>query len=181
MEEKNQEIVVKSNTSLHNEDWYLQLLEDCQSIKVERAFNASMEILQGNWELGQRISKENENMKRSSIYGEKVIETLSNDLGKSSSHLWKCVQVYQHYETDDFDTFVSKLPDGKAITWTKALKSANVENEAKPFKEKTSFKLDEIVSSFKEWLIAKGTIEEDEILQSIVEFKRTLQEHINKK
>ena len=34
------EIVIKEETSLKNEDWYIALVEECQAIAVERGLNA---------------------------------------------------------------------------------------------------------------------------------------------
>ena len=141
---KTSDIVVKEQDSLQSEEWYVQLVEDCKAIKTERGFNAAMELIQCNWELGQRISRENDNMQRSEVYGKKVVESLADDLGKSASHLWRCIQVYQFYEVDDFEQLVPKLPEGKNVNWTLAVKGAGIEKDLQPLKEKTSFKIDKI-------------------------------------
>lgn len=175
---KGKEIVVaKSGNGLQNEEWYVQLVEDCRAIKVERSYNAAIEIIQGNWELGKRISEENDNMERAKVYGKKIIETLAEDIGKSPTHLWKCVQVYQFYGTDDFDTLVTKLPEGKNVTWTRAIAGAGIQTEKGALKEKTSFKLDDIIASFKIWLVSRGTVEDDDIQKAISEFREELQKH----
>lgn len=171
---KTNDIVVKENSSLHSEEWYVQLVEDCKAIKIERGFNAAMELIRGNWELGQRISQENQRMERSEVYGKKVVETLADDLGKSSSHIWRCVQVYQFYGVDDFDQLVPKLPEGKNVTWTLAVKGAGIEKDAQALKEKTSFKIDKILNAFKVWIVSNGTVEEKAIDKAVKSFKEEL-------
>ena len=42
-----------------SQEWYQKLLEDCQTIIVERVFRARSEIIDGKWEVGERIQTDN--------------------------------------------------------------------------------------------------------------------------
>ena len=82
------DIIVRDESGLSNQEFYQALLEDCQAIVVERGFRARMEAIEGKWELGKRIYEENEQMDRQKIYGDKIVENLSRDLGISNSNLF---------------------------------------------------------------------------------------------
>lgn len=99
-------------------EWYQNLIEECRAVIVETKFNSAVEILKGKWELGKRILEEELNFKRAG-YGEKIIESVSRDLGISAVHLWKCIQFYKKFTTDTFEKVLDQLPEGKAISWYK--------------------------------------------------------------
>lgn len=172
MDEK--EIVVKEETSLMNEEWYQGLVEDCQAIVVERGVNARMEVVEGKWELGQRITQANEEMERKEIYGKRIVENLSNDLGASTTDLWNCVKFYKEIGVEQFDDAVSKLPEGKNVSWYKITLWLGGRKENKEDMVKKSYKLTDILEVFKLLIISKGASDEVEIEQSVVEFRETL-------
>lgn len=99
-----------------NQDWFHGMVEDCEAIIVERRFNASLELIQSKWEIGNRILEEWDNIKRFN-YGDKIVETLSKILGMSVSHLYKCIEYARMYKT--WNDAEKALPDGKATTWYK--------------------------------------------------------------
>ena len=92
------DIIVRDESGLSNQEFYQALLEDCQAIVVERGFRARMEAIEGKWELGKRIYEENEQMDRQKIYGDKIVENLSRDLGISNSNLFSCIQFYKQFQ-----------------------------------------------------------------------------------
>ena len=66
--------------------------------------------------MGKRINEEELNFKRAG-WGEKVVETIAEDLEMSAVHIWKCVQFYKKFELKEWDDVAEKLPKGKAVTW----------------------------------------------------------------
>ncbi len=173
------ELAPVNEVSLHNEDWYQTLLDDCVAIETERSFNARLEILQCNWELGQRIKEENKRMDREKIYGEKIVQNLAVDLGKSTSHIWSCMQVYELFGVDEFDEVVSQLPDGKAISWNKTLKHLGVKKDT-PASEKKTIKINEAVALFKEWYVQNVGENQENVDNESQQFNQLLVEYVNK-
>lgn len=177
---KSNEVAIKEETSLKNEEWYQYLLEDCEAIRVERKFNANLETLQGKWEIGERITQANNEMERKKVYGKRVIENLSNDMGVSTTDLWNCVKFYKEYnqpevEHIDFEkNIVPKLPEGKNTNWYKLTLSLGGRKENEKDRVKVVYRLTDILEAFKVFVIAKGAKDEVEIEQSVVEFKETL-------
>lgn len=174
------EVIVRDDTGLHNEEWYLSLLDDLKAIETERMFNARIEVIQCNWELGERIFQENSRMERSKVYGKQIVANLANDLGKSESHIHSCVQFYKAIDAPTFDDAVSKLPEGKNVSWNTALKSLGIKKNTKPLSQKKSVKIDDAISVFKVWLVAHVTQKEDEITQHIGEFRQQLLDYQTK-
>ena len=99
-----------------NQDWFHGMVEDCEAIIVERRFNASLELIQSKWEIGNRILEEWENIERFH-YGDKIVETLSKILGMSVSHLYKCLEFARKYKK--WEEAEKALPEGKATSWYK--------------------------------------------------------------
>lgn len=171
---KGKEVVIKEETSLSNEAWYQGLVEDCQAIVVERGVNARMEVVEGKWELGQRITQANEEMERKEIYGKRIIENLSNDLGASTTDLWNCVKFYKEIGVEQFNDAIQKLPEGKNVSWYKITLWLGDRKENAKDKVKKSYKLTDVLDAFKLLIISKGASDEVEIEQSVIEFKETL-------
>lgn len=168
--------LIKQETSLLNEEWYQQMLEDCKAILVERTFNACEEIIRRNWELGKRILEENEKMEREKIYGKKIIENIATDLGKSNSYVWQCVQFCKQYPQEDLDNVLNEFPEGKSLTWGKIVnKYLGGAKEEKTPKQKQSFKLTDVLEIFKSWIIKRGIIiGENELENAVNEFKEMI-------
>ena len=171
---KGKEIVIKEEVSLQNNEVYRALVEDCTAIVVERSLNARMEVVQGKWELGQTITKANEEMERREIYGKRVIENLSKDLNVSTTDLWNCVKFYKEIEVEEFDDAIPKLPEGKNVSWYKITLWLGDRKENAKEKIKQSYKVTDILEAFKLFIISKGVSDEVEIEQSINEFRETL-------
>ena len=170
----NKELAVKKEVSLKNEGWYKGLVDDCQAIVVERGTNARMEVIEGKWELGQRITQANEEMERGKVYGKRIIENLANDLGVSTTDLWNCVKFYKELEVEKFDNAVQKLPEGKNVSWYKITlwlgdRKSNEEN-----KVKQNYKLVDILEAFRVIIVERWVTDEKEIEHSVSEFKEAL-------
>ncbi len=97
-------------------EWYIRLVEDCRATITERTFNATSEIIELKWELGNRILADLLHYERAP-YGEKLIGNLAVDLGISAADLYRCVDFRKQFES--VRVVWEKLPEGKAITWRK--------------------------------------------------------------
>ena len=171
---KETEIAIKEEVSISNEEWYQSLIEDCQAIGTERGTNARLEVIQGKWEIGERINQANEEMERKKIYGLRIIENLSNDLGVSSTDLWNCVKFYKEIGVETFDDAVPKLPEGKNVSWYKITLWLGDRKDSEKDKVKKSYKLADILDVFKLLVISKGASDEEEIEKSVTEFREVL-------
>ncbi len=150
MEEK--EIIVKDELDITNKDFYQALLEDCQAIIVERGFRARMEVVEGKWDIGKRIYEDNNQMNRHQIYGARIIENLSRDLGVSTSSLFSCVQFFKKFPVEDFDEVVYRLPGGKEASWSKVLNELLGGNKETVRRGKSSYKLEDVCEVTRIWL-----------------------------
>ena len=171
---KSKELTIKDDTSLKNEDWYRGLVDDCRAIVVERGTNARMEIVEGKWEMGQRINQENEEMDRKKGYGKRIIENLSNDLGISAVDLWNCVKFYKEIGVEQFEKAIPKLPEGKNVSWYKITLWLGDRKEKREDKIKQSYRLVDILDVFRLLIIKAGAVDEGEIEESVTEFKEAL-------
>jgi len=170
------EVTVKQNTGLANEDWYRSLVEDCEAIKTELEYQARTLLIQVRWEMGKRIYEENEGMKREKLYGKKIIENLSKDIGMSSSHLFAMVKFYKDYPEKDFDKdVVPKLPEGKNTSWGKLSQGYYDKKEDAEEKEKTVYKIKDVLEVLKLFLMDEiGLSNEKEVDESVNEFLKLL-------
>lgn len=178
-----QELEKEGVTNLREEDWYNSLVDDCLAIKVEREHAAREIVLMSKWEIGRRIYQENSEMERKNIYGQRIIENLSQDIGRSTTDLWNCLKFYKEYQEeipevptlDEFaEKVMSKLPGGKETTWYKLTLQLGDRKGINPKKEKSSFKILDITQALREWMVSNGEEDENKIVQSIEQFKELL-------
>lgn len=170
-----QEIIVRDESEITNKDFYQSLLEDCQAIIVERGFRARMEVVEGKWDIGKRIYEENSQMNRQKIYGERIIENLSRDLGVSNSSLSACVQFFKKFEVDDFEEVISRLPGGKETSWTKIVYELLGGNKEKVIRGKRSYKLEDVCEVARVWLQDDmGITDQQEIEHSVNNLKELI-------
>ena len=95
---------------LTNQDWYNLLVDDCKSIITEAVFTSRYALVEGYWQLGQRIRADAD---------KKPITKLLQDLAVSTNQaqrtLWYAVQAFDKYPDID------KLPEGKNVSWNKLI------------------------------------------------------------
>ena len=97
------------------EKWYQALVEDCHDIITEAIFQSRWALVEGYHNLGKRILEDHDNFERAKIYGEKIVQGLSESLNMSSRILWYAIQFVQKYPD------LSEVPEGKNITWNKII------------------------------------------------------------
>jgi len=104
--------------AIREQDWYSALVDDCQTIIIERGWNARMEVIQAKHEVGERIATDTAYDKfRGTSEGRAIIVRLSEDIGWSSKEIYLCIQFFEKYPS--LTQACEKLPEGKAISWHK--------------------------------------------------------------
>jgi len=104
--------------AIRGEDWYQRLVDECQTIIVERGFNARWEVIQAKHEVGERIATDTEYDKfRGTSEGRAIIVQLSEDIQWSAKEIYLCIQFFEKYPS--LTQACEKLPEGKAISWHK--------------------------------------------------------------
>jgi len=101
----------KDPRSLLVSEWYQALISDCKALIVESEFISRWSIVECYHALGERICEENDNFKRSEVYGKDVTSKVAVSLNKSPRTVQKAIQFYKKYP--DLD----KLPAGKNTSW----------------------------------------------------------------
>jgi len=192
----NKEVQITDEQSLKNKEWYQRMIEECKAIIVETRHNANIELIKGKWELGRRIYKENERMERTEIYGDKVIESISNDVGMSQSTLWQAVQFYKENRVDEngneyvgFDGMLAEQPWGKDITWTKIInkylgepddneETEDDEADDTSLDQTRTFNINDILEVFKVYCMEEFDLglNDEGLQEKVTHFKNMLQE-----
>ena len=127
--------------NIREEEFYQTFIDECKSIIGEAKFKSTIELIKGKWELGKRISEEELNFEKAK-YGERIIETIAEDIGWSNSHVWKCIQFYLKFQLPDFEEVIpliktnTKEPTWYQITQNILPKPKEEEEKEKNLKEK---------------------------------------------
>jgi hypothetical protein len=94
---------------------YNRLLDDLKDIIVQRIKNSRMEMLQGKWEIGDRIVEEFKKGEEPNY--KPLILRLAPDLQTSASEIYRCVQFRHAFHT--WKDALSRMPEGDNISWNK--------------------------------------------------------------
>jgi len=103
------------NELVKQSEWYQALVDECKSIITEAVFTSKWALVEGYHELGKRIREDNNNFERAKIYGKKIVQQVAESLKISERTLWYALQFYDKYPD------LSKVPEGKNITWKKII------------------------------------------------------------
>lgn len=101
-------------SDLESQEWYQNLVDDCQTILVERGYRARMEIIEGHHELEERIQTDVKFQKYTKGRGE-AINKLAYDIKVSSATVYFAIQFYIKWPElcNAFQSFT----EGKNISW----------------------------------------------------------------
>ena len=110
--------MTKELVDLSKNDIYQTLLEDIRDVIIEKGTEARVAVIETKWLIGKDIVDSLVKLKRFE-YGKSIVEQLANDLKISASGLYKCLQFYKRVPTATFDEALSKLPEGKNLSWHK--------------------------------------------------------------
>jgi len=149
-----------------SEEYFQNIVEDCRAIVVERSFNSRIEIVQGKWEVGQRISVDSDYQKNGKGSG-KFIEQLGEEIKLSPSDIYDCIKIYDQYPKLNllFDKF------GKNISWFKIREELLGRRNEKRGTDKVCYRIEGILEAFKKWFEQSKTTVADE---AVDEFKKYL-------
>jgi len=104
------------NNLIKINDWYKNLVDDCQTIIVERGYRARMEIIEGYHELGERIETDI-NFKKWSNKRGGAIRQLADDIRIGMRTLYFAIQFYERYP--ELSNVLESFEEGKNISWHK--------------------------------------------------------------
>lgn len=93
-------------------DEYKLLKDDIDAIIDKAVFNSRQELIEGYWEVGQRIRQ----FRKGEVT--KLLQDLSLDLNKSERMLWYAVQFYDKFPVLNE---IEKLEEGKNLSWNKII------------------------------------------------------------
>jgi len=79
-------------------------IEECKAIAVESSFSSNWAIIEGMWELGKRISEEEE-------FTLKNIKRLAYEIERDEEDIIRAILFYKKYPE------LNRLPGGKNISW----------------------------------------------------------------
>lgn len=108
--------------SLISQEWFQSLLQDCKGIIVEGEFVSRWALIETYHEVGKRVLQENNNFKRSSIYGQQIARNVGKALGKSERTIQYAIAFAKKYPVLD------EAPLEKNASWTKVVNELLPEN-----------------------------------------------------
>jgi site-specific DNA-methyltransferase (adenine-specific) len=103
----------KMNELTKNE-WYNELVEDCKAIITEAIFTSRWALVQGYWELGQRI-REDKLAQEYSKGNKTFVTDLSRNIKVGYRDIYRALQLYDKYPD------INNIPEGKNISWNKLI------------------------------------------------------------
>jgi len=162
-----QEAVIKS------EEWYQSMVDDITAINVETKTTAAVTVLHGKWEIGQKIYEEYEGRNRKETYGEGLMQSLSNDVGLSTSDLYACLKFYSKYQLPTFEKVEMELPEGKNMSWYK-LKQEYLPDTKRQKKERSTYKISDVLEILGNWLVDEGLVIDSDVKEWVDSFEKLL-------
>lgn len=96
-------------------DWYDELVKDCQSIITETVFNSRWALVEGYHQLGERILEDELKIKKGGSSLRDTLQGLAKLLNTSERTLYYSVEFVRKYPKLD------KVPEGKNISWNKII------------------------------------------------------------
>lgn len=116
-------IIIAPNSNPEQLPWYKPLIDDCKAILTEATFTSRWVLIEGYWNLGQRIRQEGDKVT-------KITASIAASLDVSERTVYYALKLYDKYPD------INKLPEGKSISWTKLVNKYLPENgETKEQKE----------------------------------------------
>ena len=171
------------------ESWYNQLVEELIDIITEKRFEHTTALIECYHMVGTRILQENDNFERAKIYGDHILQTLAESLGRSQRTLAYAVKFAKMYPE------LNMLPEGKNWTWNhiinkyltdgtekKVIKKADLYRMIKEIKELLEREYlkahqNEVEAQSQELFTRTDLLE---YLKSQIDFIRYLQDQVNK-
>jgi len=151
---------------LKNEEWFDNLVEECKAIVTQRRLRASLEIIEGKWDLGKRIIKDSNYEKHLKGSG-KIVDGLAKDIGISNSDLYDCLKFYERFEV--FDKALEEF--GNNVTWFQIRQKYLGKRNEKAGTPRVCYRIEGILESFRDWFNSSKATQVEEAIE---EFKNKL-------
>ncbi len=167
-------------TPLQNEQWYIQLLEDCRDIVVETEFTSRWTLVEGYHSLGKRIIQETEKLNKLSQSGIDVISQVATDIKRGRRTVYYAIQFAREYPD------LNLLPESKNTSWHHIINKYLTDGtEKKVVKKSDLYRMIKEIRELleHEWQLAHQEIVENGLVfgyQERCDFIRYLQDQINK-
>ncbi len=102
------------DTSIQTQEWYKELVDECKAIITEAVFTSRYALVEGNWQLGQRIR--NDSKFQEYAKGNKSsVQDLARNIGTSERTVYYALQLFDKYPD------INKLPEGKNVSMNKLI------------------------------------------------------------
>jgi len=103
--------VDKCNALQLNDQWYINLIDECKDIIVETEFTSRWALVEGYHLLGTRILGEYDNFERVRMGRTELVNSIAQSLGKKKRTIYYAVKFATLYPD------LNLLPEGKNISW----------------------------------------------------------------
>ncbi len=97
-----------------NQEWYQNLVDDCQAIITEAVFTSRWALVEGYWQLGRRI-RDDKLAQEFSKGNKTFVQDLARNLNTSERTLYYAIQAYDKFPV------LEEIPEGKNISWNKLI------------------------------------------------------------
>ena len=101
------------NITVIDQDWYKSLIEDCESIIVEKEFEHRISLIEGYHQLGNRILQDTDKFEMGT---EQAVQEVALAIKKSRRTIMYAVKFAKTYPD------LNLLNEGKNITWSKIVR-----------------------------------------------------------
>ncbi|KKM04827.1 hypothetical protein LCGC14_1760350, partial [marine sediment metagenome] len=105
--------------NLEGEDWYESLIGECEALWDAVIFNYKMTMMEGMHKLGLRILEENDNFKRSRIYGKEIVKQVAQSVRMGERMIYYGIRFYKKFP--DLNQFLSSVSEGENISMRKII------------------------------------------------------------
>jgi len=103
--------VDKCNALQLNDQWYINLIDECKDIIVETEFTSRWALVEGYHLLGTRILGEYDNFERIRMGRTELVNSIAQSLGKKKRTIYYAVKFASLYPD------LNLLPEGKNISF----------------------------------------------------------------
>jgi hypothetical protein len=85
-------------------EWWKHLTEDCKAIVTEAVFTSRWALVEGYWNLGERINTDSDYQKWGTNK-DNVLQDLANAIGLSTRTIYYALKTYEKYPSLDWRIF----------------------------------------------------------------------------
>lgn len=104
---------------LNGQDWFDGLVEDVKGIMGENIKIYREVLIKAYHELGKRILEENDNFKRSRIYGKEIVKQVAQSVRMGERMIYYGIRFYKKFP--DLNQFLSSVSEGENISMRKII------------------------------------------------------------